>query len=214
VLRHVLATGEMPELGPVPQAAYGFTFVQAEDGSWEYVEDEGVKQNEIRVDTGAHPVGLQVDTDTLTHGSDKPWKILDTPGLPSIIIAGEVEDELLVAAVADGDIGRRNAEAIVAEHNAALSRLLRWKAEAMEVMAGWHKVFEALGRPGQLGDSVYEASLAEVQRLVGSNGNHTAALASALAVNMPGDVDSTRVAENVEASLRRSGVRLSVLPAS
>lgn len=45
------------------------------------------------------------------------------------------------------------------------TNLRRWKAEATEVLSNWDKVFEALGRPGRLGESQAAASLAEVQRL-------------------------------------------------
>lgn len=46
---------------------------------------------------------------------------------------------------------------------AELKRERRWKAEALIVMAQWDKVHEALGSPGALGQSIAEASLAEVQ---------------------------------------------------
>lgn len=48
------------------------------------------------------------------------------------------------------------------------ARLRSWKAEAMEVLSDWDKVFDALGQPGRLGESKAAASLAEVQRLVPS----------------------------------------------
>jgi hypothetical protein len=46
-----------------------------------------------------------------------------------------------------------------------LENLRRWKSEATEVLNGWHRVFEALGGPGGLGELHYEAALVEVRRL-------------------------------------------------
>lgn len=54
----------------------------------------------------------------------------------------------------------RNAE-ILAENE----RLARWKAEAATVLSTWEAVWEALGKPGALGDSKAAAALAEVERL-------------------------------------------------
>lgn len=44
-------------------------------------------------------------------------------------------------------------------------RLHRWKREACEVMTKWEAVWEALGRPGELGRSKAEGALAEVENL-------------------------------------------------
>jgi hypothetical protein len=44
-------------------------------------------------------------------------------------------------------------------------RLNQWKAEATEVLDGWHQVFKALGSPGRLGELHYEAAVTEVERL-------------------------------------------------
>jgi hypothetical protein len=52
-----------------------------------------------------------------------------------------------------------------------IDRLRRWKAEAMAVLGDWEKVYEALGRPGQLGESKAKASEAEVLRLL-ARGRH------------------------------------------
>lgn len=49
------------------------------------------------------------------------------------------------------------------------SRLRRWKAEAMEVLGDWDKVFEALGSPGQIGASKAASALAAVQRLTAAS---------------------------------------------
>ncbi len=38
-----------------------------------------------------------------------------------------------------------------------LANLRRWKAEAMEVLCDWERVFEAAGRPGPLGGSKAQA---------------------------------------------------------
>lgn len=43
--------------------------------------------------------------------------------------------------------------------------LFRWKAEAKTVLSTWEAVWEALGKPGTLGDSKAAAVLAEVTRL-------------------------------------------------
>lgn len=47
-------------------------------------------------------------------------------------------------------------ESLLGQLNAAkgeLEQLRAWKAEAMEVLASWEKVWEAAGRPGPLGQS-------------------------------------------------------------
>jgi len=44
-------------------------------------------------------------------------------------------------------------------------RLTRWKAEATEVLAGWERVWDALGRPGPLGASKALSSMVEVNRM-------------------------------------------------
>lgn len=44
-------------------------------------------------------------------------------------------------------------------------RLARWKAEATTVLSTWEAVWEALGKPGALGDSKATAALAEVGHL-------------------------------------------------
>ena len=46
-----------------------------------------------------------------------------------------------------------------------VERLRRWKAEALQVLAGWETVWEALGMPGDLGQQKSSAALAEVKRL-------------------------------------------------
>jgi hypothetical protein len=45
------------------------------------------------------------------------------------------------------------------------ARLTRWKAEAAVVLARWGAVYDALDRPGRLGDSMAVSALAEVKRL-------------------------------------------------
>jgi len=47
-----------------------------------------------------------------------------------------------------------------------LTQLRRWKAEAMTVLGEWDKVHAALGKPGQLGESMALASLAEINPLI------------------------------------------------
>lgn len=42
---------------------------------------------------------------------------------------------------------------------AEVDRLRRWKAEAMQVLEGWEVVYDALGRPGGLGESKPAAAL-------------------------------------------------------
>lgn len=46
-------------------------------------------------------------------------------------------------------------------------RLRQWKAEALVVLAQWDEVWDALGRPGGLGESRAEASKAKVLRILG-----------------------------------------------
>lgn len=44
-------------------------------------------------------------------------------------------------------------------------RLRVWKEEAMIVLQQWDKVWQALGKPGKIGDSMAEASRIEAERL-------------------------------------------------
>ena len=46
-----------------------------------------------------------------------------------------------------------------------IDRLRRWKREATEVIERWDKVFDALGRPGRLGELKSVAAKSEVERL-------------------------------------------------
>lgn len=60
---------------------------------------------------------------------------------------------------------------LLAEHRAAcdeLHRLRAWKAEATEVIRAWEQVWEALGRPGRLGESKAAAVLRSVESDDGS----------------------------------------------
>ena len=43
-----------------------------------------------------------------------------------------------------------------------LARLAAWKSEAIEVIAAWEQVWDALGRPGRLGQSKAAAALAVI----------------------------------------------------
>lgn len=52
---------------------------------------------------------------------------------------------------------------------AKLEQLRRWKAEAIEVLNGWERVYEALGSPADLGQRKSEAALAAVERLTTSD---------------------------------------------
>lgn len=52
--------------------------------------------------------------------------------------------------------------------SAEIESLRRWKAEAMEVLSGWERVWEALGRPGPLGEFKSASSLRAVERLMAS----------------------------------------------
>lgn len=45
-------------------------------------------------------------------------------------------------------------------------RLTVWKAEALEVLGEWEKVYEALGSPGPIGASKAKAALAAVEALM------------------------------------------------
>jgi hypothetical protein len=61
---------------------------------------------------------------------------------------------------------------LLTEHRAAtdeLQRLRAWKAEAIEVIGSWEQVWEALGRPGRLGES----KAAAVLRAVGAADDRT-----------------------------------------
>lgn len=55
-------------------------------------------------------------------------------------------------------------DVLLAEADAELAQLRKWKAEAAEVLMKWEAVWQALGRPGPLGRSKAENSLAEVER--------------------------------------------------
>lgn len=46
-----------------------------------------------------------------------------------------------------------------------IARLRRWKNEAMAVMAEWNEVWVALGKPGQIGDSIPAVCKKEAERL-------------------------------------------------
>jgi hypothetical protein len=46
-----------------------------------------------------------------------------------------------------------------------LERLRRWKAEAVEVLNGWERVHDALGKPARPGESKHVAAAIEVERL-------------------------------------------------
>ena len=46
-----------------------------------------------------------------------------------------------------------------------VARLEQWKAEATEVIEAWERVWDALGRPGRLGELRTEAALREVEGL-------------------------------------------------
>ena len=54
--------------------------------------------------------------------------------------------------------------------------LREWKSSAMQMLAEWDLVFDALGRPGKLGASKAESALTEVERMTAA-GLRTAALA-------------------------------------
>lgn len=58
------------------------------------------------------------------------------------------------------------AEALMPFIEGELARLEGWKFEAMVVLGKWDEVFEALGKPGAIGASKADASLAEVNRRV------------------------------------------------
>ncbi len=51
---------------------------------------------------------------------------------------------------------------------AELEQLRRWKDEALEVLNGWEKVHDALGKPATPGQRKSEASLAAVEHLTGT----------------------------------------------
>ena len=48
---------------------------------------------------------------------------------------------------------------------AEVERLRRWKTEAALVLDAWNKVYQALGQPGALGESLAAASLAKVKQM-------------------------------------------------
>ena len=64
--------------------------------------------------------------------------------------------------------GAQDVDALLAE----VERLRRWKAEALQVLAGWEAVWEALGMPGDWGQQKSSAALAEVERLRAPNVEH------------------------------------------
>lgn len=89
---------------------------------------------------------------------------------------GEVRAIGLVAALRLELAGRRSdrekaAEAVLNEQlrttnaEAKVERLTAWKDEALTVLADWEKVYDALGRPGLLGESKARAALVEVEAL-------------------------------------------------
>lgn len=61
--------------------------------------------------------------------------------------------------------GWEAARQAVANADAELASLRRWKIEATEVIRQWDKVWGALGRPGRIGTSKSEGVLAEVERV-------------------------------------------------
>lgn len=65
----------------------------------------------------------------------------------------------------EAEVERRVADRLAAHPPEPEARLLRWKAEAMEVLAEWERVYAALGNPGRLGESKAAAALAEVEDL-------------------------------------------------
>lgn len=73
-----------------------------------------------------------------------------------------------------------------------LTQLRRWKAEAMTVLGEWDKVHAALGKPGQLGESMALASLAEINPLI------AAPPAPAVPVERPVVVDDGEVTLTTE----------------
>lgn len=67
--------------------------------------------------------------------------------------------------VVEHDTGRR--AVCGAELHALLDevdRLRRWQAEATEALTGWDAVWDALGRPGPLGELRWRAVLHEIRR--------------------------------------------------
>jgi hypothetical protein len=48
---------------------------------------------------------------------------------------------------------------------ADLAKLLRWKADALELLAQWDAAWVAAGRPGRLGQSIAECTTREIERL-------------------------------------------------
>lgn len=55
--------------------------------------------------------------------------------------------------------------ALIADLVAEVERLTDWKRDAMRVLAGWERVWDALGKPGPLGATKSDSALAAVQRL-------------------------------------------------
>lgn len=56
-----------------------------------------------------------------------------------------------------GHLARLNQINLLAAAADELEHLARWKAEAVEVLSAWEKVWAAAGRPGPLGGSKAEA---------------------------------------------------------
>lgn len=50
-----------------------------------------------------------------------------------------------------------------------VQRLRQWKREALIVLRDWLAVWDAAGRPGELGESLAKATAAEVRRLRAEN---------------------------------------------
>ena len=76
------------------------------------------------------------------------------------------DDEYLCVCMASPDrIRERAIESIVAARVADRDALVRWKAEALQVLAAWDDVWKALGSPG-LGEFKPASALAAVQRLI------------------------------------------------
>lgn len=53
--------------------------------------------------------------------------------------------------------------AVIVDAADEIERLRAWKAEATEVIGSWEQVWEALGRPGRLGESKAAAVLRAVK---------------------------------------------------
>lgn len=66
-----------------------------------------------------------------------------------------------VKAAATAALARLEVERLQVE----VEQLRRWRTEATLALNEWDKVYQALGQPGALGDSLAAASLAEIKRL-------------------------------------------------